>query len=209
MRIALRLQQVREELSLTVDDLAAVASCGAADLERWEAGEAFPSLPEAVRLGEALSLSLDWLIGRADEQRWSPALYAAQLMLRSHLLAREDDTGTPGARIVRVMDLLQRHLPPLSTILFTRWLGLLPESYRLLAADTLPASTVVIERAAQLSGLQERWFRTGRVEDLVFAPLDAYAPVLVRLRDEGLGPEDILRVMGVAKAIKQAENGAP
>lgn len=209
MRVSLRLREAREELALSVEELASVVGYSPEDLERWEAGAAMPAAPELVGMGEALSVSIDWLVGRQVRERWSPALHAARLKLRYHLLGREDDPGTPGARVVRVCDLIKQQLPPISTLLFTRWLGLSPSSYRLMANDSLPASTVVIERAALLSGLPERWFRTGRVDDMVHPPLEEYSAALLRLREEGLGPEDVLRVLNVAKAMKRAENGAP
>ena len=58
------LRRLREAAGLTQTELAARVGVKQCSLSAWEIGTAAPSLPNMVRLAEALDTSLDELVGR-------------------------------------------------------------------------------------------------------------------------------------------------
>ena len=58
-----RLRQARLQQSLSQAGLALQLDIGRSTLVEYESGRILPSLPVAVRLAVALSVSLDWLCG--------------------------------------------------------------------------------------------------------------------------------------------------
>lgn len=65
-RLVRRLVEARENLRWTQADLAKASGLQAAAISHFECGQRLPSLPNAVRLADALRVSLDWLTGRND-----------------------------------------------------------------------------------------------------------------------------------------------
>lgn len=63
-RLVRRLVEARENLRWTQADLAKVTGLQPAAISHFECGQRLPSLPNAVRLADALRVSLDWLTGR-------------------------------------------------------------------------------------------------------------------------------------------------
>ena len=61
-----RLVHAREALRWTQADLAKATGFQPAAISHFECGQRLPSLPNAVRLADALRVSLDWLTGRND-----------------------------------------------------------------------------------------------------------------------------------------------
>ena len=59
-----RLVAARENLRWSQADLAKAAGLQAAVISHFERGRRLPSLPNAVRLADALRVSIDWLTGR-------------------------------------------------------------------------------------------------------------------------------------------------
>lgn len=64
--LVLRLVEARENLRWTQSDLAQATGLQPAAVSHFECGHRLPSLPNAVRLADALRVSLDWLTGRND-----------------------------------------------------------------------------------------------------------------------------------------------
>lgn len=58
------LRVLREEARLTRDDLAEMAGISKRSIAAYELGQAHPTLPLAIRLADALGVSLDALAGR-------------------------------------------------------------------------------------------------------------------------------------------------
>lgn len=58
------LRRLREAAGLTQIELSERVGVTQAALSAWEIGSAMPSLPNTVRLADALSVSLDELLGR-------------------------------------------------------------------------------------------------------------------------------------------------
>ncbi|MBU2019066.1 MAG: helix-turn-helix transcriptional regulator [Bacteroidetes bacterium] len=63
-----RLAELRKEKKLSQNDLAQKAGIHANILGRYERGEAKPSIDVAMKLAEALEVSLDFLVGKEDIQ---------------------------------------------------------------------------------------------------------------------------------------------
>lgn len=65
-RLVGRLTLARENLKWTQADLAKATGLQPAAISHFECGQRLPSLPNAVKLADALRVSLDWLTGRND-----------------------------------------------------------------------------------------------------------------------------------------------
>ncbi|MEY4246321.1 MAG: hypothetical protein RLZZ245_3906 [Verrucomicrobiota bacterium] len=65
-RLVRRLVESRESLRWTQADLAKATGLQPAAISHFECGQRLPSLPNAVKLADALRVSLDWLTGRND-----------------------------------------------------------------------------------------------------------------------------------------------
>lgn len=65
-RLVGRLTLARENLRWTQADLAKATGLQPAAISHFECGQRLPSLPNAVKLADALRVSLDWLTGRND-----------------------------------------------------------------------------------------------------------------------------------------------
>lgn len=63
-----RLAELRKEKKHSQNDLAVMAGIHANILGRYERGEAKPSIDIALKLAEALEVSLDFLVGKDDIQ---------------------------------------------------------------------------------------------------------------------------------------------
>lgn len=63
--VAARLKRRREELGLTQTEVGARAGIAAASVSHFETGQRLPSLESLMKLADALSLSVDTLLGRA------------------------------------------------------------------------------------------------------------------------------------------------
>lgn len=61
-----RLSQIRKEKKLSQGELAKMVGIHANVLGRYERGEARPFVEMAVKLAEALQVSLDYLVGKSD-----------------------------------------------------------------------------------------------------------------------------------------------
>jgi transcriptional regulator with XRE-family HTH domain len=62
-----RLQARRKSLGLTLDALAAKAGMSKTGLWQLDTGKSFPDADTLLKLGQALGVSLDWLMGMADD----------------------------------------------------------------------------------------------------------------------------------------------
>ena len=65
-RLVRRLVEARENIRWTQADLAKATGLQPAAISHFECGQRLPSLPNAVKLADALRVSLDWLTGRND-----------------------------------------------------------------------------------------------------------------------------------------------
>lgn len=75
-----RLKRRREELGLTQTELGGRAGIAAASVSHFETGQRLPSLESLMKLADALSLSVDTLLGRAPS---SPASEVDPIFLRA------------------------------------------------------------------------------------------------------------------------------
>jgi len=67
----LRLRTARNACGLTQRQLAELTGLKTAALSHFECGRQYPSIPNLVKLADALTVTTDWLLGRSDLQRFS------------------------------------------------------------------------------------------------------------------------------------------
>jgi len=72
-----RLRQIRESRGLTQADLAKKARLQAAAVSHFETGQRSPSFENLRKLSDALNVSVDFLLGRIDEEKHGQGLGAA------------------------------------------------------------------------------------------------------------------------------------
>lgn len=68
MRFAKRLADVRKEKGFSQGELAGKLGIHANVLGRYERGEANPSIEMAARIADVLDISLDYLVGKNDQE---------------------------------------------------------------------------------------------------------------------------------------------
>lgn len=90
-----RLRKAREAKGLSQTDLAAKAGMEPSAISHFENGRRGPSFANLRRLADALAVTIDYLVGRADEPRGSgPA--AEQLFRDFERLSSEDQETLTG-----------------------------------------------------------------------------------------------------------------
>ncbi len=72
-----RLKKTRESKGLTQSELAAIAGLQAAAISHFETGQRSPSFDNLRKLSDALTVSVDYLLGRIDEEQHGQGLSAA------------------------------------------------------------------------------------------------------------------------------------
>ena len=72
-----RLRQARESRGLTQADLAKKAGLQAAAVSHFETGQRSPSFENLRKLSDTLNVSVDYLLGRIDEEKHGQGLGAA------------------------------------------------------------------------------------------------------------------------------------
>jgi len=71
MRIfALRVTEMRNELKLTIPEMARKSGIPEKTIYHWERGERIPKIDSLKKLCDYFNCSADFLIGRTDEERW-------------------------------------------------------------------------------------------------------------------------------------------
>ncbi len=89
-----RLRHAREARGLSQADLASKAGLQAAAISHFETGHRSPSFENLRKLADALSLSVDYLLGRIDEEQHGQGLAAApraQVLFRNAEMLSEED----------------------------------------------------------------------------------------------------------------------
>lgn len=102
MSFGKRLMEVRKERGLSQEDLATLIGTKGPAIGRYERGAANPTIEVAMRLADALDISLDYLVGKVDT-----ALDAATLnRIKAISTLTEDDRNF----ILRAVDGLLRDI---------------------------------------------------------------------------------------------------
>ncbi len=68
MSFGQRLMEVRKKRGLSQEDLAALVGTKGPAIGRYERGKANPTIEVAIRLADALDISLDYLVGKVDTE---------------------------------------------------------------------------------------------------------------------------------------------
>lgn len=88
-----RLRRAREARGLSQVDLAAKTGLQPAAVSHFETGQRSPSFENLRKLADALSLSVDYLLGRIDEEQHGQGLAAApraQVLFRNAEMLSEE-----------------------------------------------------------------------------------------------------------------------
>jgi transcriptional regulator with XRE-family HTH domain len=162
-----RLKQLRLSFGLYPEAMDALLGFSHSQWSRWESGGQAPSVAELAAVADRLGLNPEWL-GGADVPMWGQRVaglrrqVARQIKRLSGLALIEVAAATTGERIAYVLGLMQAEAPELLSLdVVAAWLGLSPGSTELLLKGQLSASTAVVARASDLTGILERWFRVG------------------------------------------------
>lgn len=87
-RVGERLRALREELGLSLDELAQLVGMrgGRGVVYRWEAGQSLPPFELLLALADLYGVSLDYLAGREGAEKESPAVRAGRKLLQESLI---------------------------------------------------------------------------------------------------------------------------
>lgn len=104
-----RLRKARESRGFTQADLAKKADLQAAAISHFETGQRSPSFENLRKLSDALNVSVDYLLGRIDEEQHGQGLSAApraQQLFRhaENLTAESFETLEAMAKMLREKD---------------------------------------------------------------------------------------------------------
>jgi len=104
-----RLRKARESRGLTQSDLAKKAGLQAAAISHFETGQRSPSFDNLRKLSDTLNVSVDYLLGRIDEEQHGQGLGAApraQQLFRhaENLTAESFDTLESMAKMLQEKD---------------------------------------------------------------------------------------------------------
>ena len=104
-----RLRKARESRGLTQADLAKKTGLQAAAISHFETGQRAPSFDNLRKLSDALTVSIDYLLGRIDEEQHGQGIGAApraQQLFRhaENLTAESFDTLEAMAKMLREKD---------------------------------------------------------------------------------------------------------
>jgi transcriptional regulator with XRE-family HTH domain len=100
-----RLKQTRESREWSQSDLAKKAGLQAAAISHFETGQRSPSFENLRKLSDALSVSIDFLIGRINEEQHGQGMAAApraQQLFR-HAEKLSDDAFSALERMARAL----------------------------------------------------------------------------------------------------------
>jgi len=104
-----RLRKARESRGLTQADFAKKTGLQAAAISHFETGQRAPSFDNLRKLSDALTVSIDYLLGRIDEEQHGQGIGAApraQQLFRhaENLTAESFDTLEAMAKMLREKD---------------------------------------------------------------------------------------------------------
>ena len=64
-----RLKLMRSRMGLTQEDVAEKVGVSRQAVAKWEKGETLPDIESCIKLADLFGVSLDYLVGRAEERR--------------------------------------------------------------------------------------------------------------------------------------------
>lgn len=172
-----RIVRLREEFGLTGTQLALIIGMGPERVQALEQGATDPAVAELVQIADAFGISVDWLLGRS-EPKWGWRLQQIKHRLSTHLSGLTGGHliqmlgATTTERITYIVGLMRQHDPALLQDWYIAgWLGLSQGSAARLLRGELDATTPVIARMSDMTGVPETWFRTGDPKVLVESDL--------------------------------------
>lgn len=161
-----RVKRLRMHFGLDQGALAEWLGRSVPEVQAWESGE--PLSAEDLALFEGRTgVASAWLTGN------DVPLVGARLTELKQKVSREIARlsgprlirmvmATTGERIAEAVNRMRQLAPDLCTVeCMACWLGLAPESAKMLLQGRLDPGTPVVARASDLTGLPERWFRQG------------------------------------------------
>jgi hypothetical protein len=151
-----------------------------------------PTFTGLIAMSDRLCVSCDWLVGRDVTERWSQAVVAMRLDLRSRAadIATDDETK----RIHRVMDMLGDTLPSAQEDWFCAGiLGIAVEAYRRFREGEWTLGEHSLMRLSAFTHLPHDWFLLGNATALTLPDLSTYTRVVLRLYEAGVTPDDLDR----------------
>ncbi|HYF92603.1 MAG TPA: helix-turn-helix transcriptional regulator [Symbiobacteriaceae bacterium] len=167
-----RVKQLRMSFGLDQRGFAELVGRPVTEIAAWEKPDVSPSAEDLALLEARFGVSPRWLAG--DEV---PIWSARVLELREWLGAQVRTlsgsrlvtmiSATTGERISYTINLMRKKDPQLFVLeVVACWLGLTAGSTELLLRGELDPGSPVIARASDLTGISERWFRMGPVDQL-------------------------------------------
>jgi len=196
-----RLRQSREGLGLVLQDVADLFSTSRNVPSQWESGVRGPSYANLIKLADYYGVTTDWLLGREGAERDSPRVKQIKSRLGDYLRLREASLQgtTPVERIRVATEFLEGEDPvTFHKDRIARQLLISPDSFRVMLANRMMATDLVIQRFAQLTNLPELWFYqpTPQLEDAAVK----YRHIVERFLAEGLDPDQVeQRVWGAKR----------
>ncbi|HLN61710.1 MAG TPA: helix-turn-helix transcriptional regulator [Symbiobacteriaceae bacterium] len=170
-----RVKQLRLHFGLDARTLADLLEVDPALVEEWETGTVPPSPADLALFEARFGVSVAWLAGE-DTSIWGARLDTLRRQVAQQVEGISGPrlvqliSATTGERIAYVVNLMLRMAPDLCTVeSMACWLGLSPGSTRLLLRGELDPGSSVVLRTSDLTGIPERWFRVGPVDQLAQA----------------------------------------
>lgn len=155
-----RLRLLREEAGEVLQDVADRVSKTRTAPALWEAGSNEPSFAILVSLADYYGVTTDWLLGRPDAARDTPAVASVKAGLRQYIEAlRHKLAGsTPGERVRLVLDYLADAAPQFEQSRLERAIGVRPGGLTAVVEARYIPGPELINRLARIAGLEADWF---------------------------------------------------
>lgn len=191
-----RLHQLQKTFGIKRTDLAAYLGFHPATITNWRIRDYEPDLQSVLKIARMLHLSVDWLVGLIDGPPWSKAILAARekLWLQARELA-EMDLPTPRHRLLEVWRRFSALVPDLDEKVWAWYIHWSLEDWEKCKNGQLAPDWVQLAGAAALTGIPERWLLDGDADYLKPLPQSVYERIGRVLRDNGLDPEDVVRIV--------------
>lgn len=130
-QFAPRLQLARRERHLRQRDVERALNLGPGTLSQYERGLREPGFQLLLSLADYFEVSIDWLLGRPEAVRESPALGAARRRLQARLRERPLRGARPRDRVLAILEAATSASPELfATERMASRLGLSADEFR-------------------------------------------------------------------------------